>query len=237
MEFETDPDLPTPEQPSELELFAYLMVGDLLGPLLALAGQGRAMAQRGFDLLQIAEMLLRRVIYLKALRIELPSPSAAAPATRPSASRPDETTRKAAKPNTPRFALIEAELSDATRPKDPRPLLKPEDCPRISVMDENARPYIPPPEPEPRSVTRPDFETRYRHRAHALARAFTNLDGEAQRMARWIARQKARHAERQSPLGLPPAPEDRDKANADPAWPVLSDIHLLASNVLTPDTS
>ncbi|HBH44378.1 MAG TPA: hypothetical protein DDY28_08215 [Hyphomonas atlantica] len=236
MEFETDPDLPTPEQPSELELFAYLMVGDLLGPLMALVGRGRAMAQRGFDLLQTAEMLLRRVIYLKALRIELPAPASATPAG-PAAARPDETTRKATKPDTPRFALIEAELADATRPKDPRPLLRPEDCPRISVMDENARPYIPPPEPEPRSVTRPDFETRYRHRAHALARAFTNLDGEAERLARWIARQKARHAERQSPLGLPPAPDDAEKAKSDPAWPVLSDIYLLADSVLHPDTS
>mgnify|MGYP003117675173 CR=1 FL=1 len=92
MEFETDPDLPTPEQPSELELFAYLMVGDLLGPLMALVGQGRAMAQRGFDLLQTAEMLLRRVIYLKALRIELPAPPPRArmrrPAKPPSPTRP-----------------------------------------------------------------------------------------------------------------------------------------------------
>jgi hypothetical protein len=227
--------LPTPAEPDRLEAFAHDLLGHLVRALLQLAGQGKDRARQAFDMLVLAELMLRRLIYLAALRIDLPVPAATGPSpgTRPPAATPGA----ARMPGLPRFQLVEPLPREAGPARDPRPLLDPADCPRITVMDAHARPWMPEPVSDVLPGVRPDLETRYLFRAQALAGAFANLNDEAARLARWIARRKAKESDRQSPLALPPEPEDLDRARTDPAWPVLVDIHLIAEHMVGPDTS
>ena len=170
--------LPTPAEPDRLEAFAHDLLGHLVRALLQLAGQGKDRARQAFDMLVLAELMLRRLIYLAALRIDLPVPAATnpSPGTRPPAATPGA----ARMPGLPRFQLVEPLPREAGPARDPRPLLDPADCPRITVMDAHARPWMPEPVSAALPGVRPDLETRYLFRAQALAGAFANLNDEAQ---------------------------------------------------------
>ena len=233
METPADP-FPTPAEPERLEALALDIVATMATALTELAGRGLALARRGMRDLPFVEDLLRRVIYLMALRLDVPppAPSPAAPSQRRETPAPSSDAPRA--PSTPRFRLIEPEQD-----RDPRPLLAPADCPRITLMDSAARPFIPdePTPAAPRPRPGPGLEDRYLRRTLALADAVANLDAYAMRMARWIARQASENAKRLSPLAIAPAPEHAGIAKTQPAVPVLSDLYLLVLMALGPDTS
>jgi hypothetical protein len=224
--------LPGPDAPTKLEALALNVAAQLVLALTELAGRGLEFARRGMQDLPLAEALVRRLIYLMALRLDppVPAPRATAPAPVIARSPATEAPRKS---GTPRFRLIEAELT----PRNPRPLLKPAECPRITLMDSAARAFIPDAPASAAPGPRPGLEYRFMRRAQALSDALAHLDDYAVRMACWIAQQKAEGAPRQSPLGIGPAPEHVEIAKSDPAYPVLSDIGLLVEAVLGPDTS
>ncbi len=231
MEMPADP-FPTPAEPERLEALALDIVATMVAALTELAGRGIALARRGMRDLPLVEDLLRRVIYLMALRLDVPAPapSPAAPSQRGDTPTPSPDAPR--EPSAPRFRLIEPEQH-----RDPRPLLALADCPRITLMDSAARPFIPDAPSPPAARPRPGLEDRYLRRAQALADALANLDTYAMRMAHWMARQASENAKRLSPLAVAPAPEHAQIAKTEPAVPVLSDLYLLVLMALGPDTS
>ncbi|MEQ3649307.1 hypothetical protein [Hyphomonas sp.] len=101
MEMPADP-FPTPAEPERLEALALDIVATMVAALTELAGRGIALARRGMRDLPLVEDLLRRVVYLMALRLDVPAPapSPAAPSQRgdtPTPS-PDAPSPPAARP-------------------------------------------------------------------------------------------------------------------------------------------
>ncbi|WP_339797347.1 hypothetical protein [uncultured Hyphomonas sp.] len=229
---ETHPDpIPTAAEPDRLEAVALEIAAKMVAALTRLAGNGLALARRGMQDLPFLEDLLRRVIYLMALRLDAPAPAPAAIPKRPAASAPSAEMER--EPRAPRFRLIEPEQD-----RDPRRLLTPAECPRATLMDDTAQPFIPPIQAAPKPPRpRPGFEDRYLRRTQALADALANLDTYAMRMAHWMARQASNGAKRLSPLAAAPAPEHAEIAKTEPAVPVLSDLYLLVLMALGSDTS
>ena len=135
---ETHPDpIPTAAEPDRLEAVALEIAAKMVAALTRLAGNGLALARRGMQDLPFVEDLLRRVIYLMALRLDAPAPAPAAIPKRPAASAPSAEMER--EPRAPRFRLIEPEQD-----RDPRRLLTPAECPRVTLMDDTAQPFIPP---------------------------------------------------------------------------------------------
>lgn len=72
---ETHPDpIPTAAEPDRLEAVALEIAAKMVAALTRLAGNGLALARRGMQDLPFVEDLLRRVIYLMALRLDAHGP-------------------------------------------------------------------------------------------------------------------------------------------------------------------
>lgn len=191
-----------PPSLAQLQEQAWQVLTEFSVALASLVGCGAKAAREGLRRLPLAEAMMRRLVYLMALELDLP-PEPPAPAATPDGREAARPAGASAPSNTmPRFRLLDPLPRDRAAPLLPDHL-----CPRITRMDEAARPAPLPEETPARPTMGRSPEVRFAYRVAALTDAFLHTERYARRMARWMARQKAARARRTQPLSrqLPPA--------------------------------
>lgn len=198
---------------ASLEDRARTLLATLITTICRVGATSMEAAEACLKRVGLAEAMMRRLICLRALQIRLPEPSPTRPAfTDRQPFGPPANSAAPEEPPCPRFRMIvppprqsqQAEPQEAASQNDWLPTAL---CPRVTLMDESARPGISPtPAPSPQTAL-----DRLIHRMKALGDAFDRTDVYARRMARWLARQRAAQTGLALPLGpVPDMPEDMD---------------------------
>ncbi|KCZ48844.1 hypothetical protein [Hyphomonas pacifica] len=207
---------------ASLEDRARTLLATLITTICRVGATSMEAAEACLKRVGLAEAMMRRLICLRALQIRLPETSPTRPAFTDGQPFPPPADSAASEaPPCPRFRMIvppsrqsqEVKPQEAASQDDWLPAAL---CPRVTLMDESARPGI---SPAPARLPSPAPQTPLDcliHRMKALGDAFDRTDVYARRMARWLARQRAAQtgpvkAGPALPLGpVPDMPEDMD---------------------------